>query len=142
MVDNTDYFFIRLVNTVLNRDFSMRSESLLEWMTQEFNSDNGSGDNQLIKTLLFIEKGDFHSIASERQLVFLNGLTKIWSQFNKSIVISQIIPLLTEILNMKLSMKSMGNADSQMVDLAFNMILDIGNDMLDQKSLLFMSMTI
>ncbi|CAI8493177.1 unnamed protein product [Hanseniaspora opuntiae] len=133
VVNNTDYFFIRLVNTVLNRDFSMRSESLLEWMTQEFNSDNGSGDNQLIKTLLFIEKGDFHSIASERQLVFLNGLTKIWSQFNKSIVISQIIPLLTEILNMKLSMKSMGNADSQMVDLAFNMILDIGNDMLDQK---------
>lgn len=133
VVNNTDYFFIRLVNTVLNRDFSMRSESLVEWMTQEFNSDNGSGDNQLIKTLLFIEKGDFHSIASERQLVFLNGLTKIWSQFNKSILISQIVPLLTEILNMKLSMKSMGNADSEMVDLAFNMILDIGNDMLDQK---------
>lgn len=133
VVNNTDYFFIRLVSTVLNRDFSMRSESLLEWMTQEFNSDNGSGDNQLIKTLLFIEKGDFHSIASERQLVFLDGLTNIWSQFNKSIVISQIVPLLTEILNMKLSMKSTGNADSQMVELAFNMILDIGDNMLDQK---------
>lgn len=137
VVNDTDHFFIRLVNTVLNRDISMRSESLLEWMTQEFNSDNGSGDNQLIKTLLFIEKGDFHSIAPERQLVFLNGLTNIWSQFNKSIVISQIVPLLTEILNMKLSMKSMENTNSQMVVVAFNLILDIGKDMLNQKEFIY-----
>ena len=126
VVNDTDYFFIRFVNTVLNRDFSLRSDILLEWITQEFSSDDGSKDNQLIKTLLFIEKGEFHSIPPEKQLVFLNGLTEIWEQFNKFIIISQIIPLSTEILNLKLGMKNVDETSAKIIELVFNLIMDVG----------------
>lgn len=133
VVNDTDYFFIRFVNTVLNRDFSMRSETLLEWITQEFGSDDGSGDNQLIKTLLFIEKGDFHSISPEKQLVFLNGLSEIWEQFNKFIIISQILPLLTEILNLKMGNKHVEETSAKIIDLVFNLMMDIGEKSFNEE---------
>ena len=126
VVNNSDYFFIRFVSTVLNRDFSMRSETLLEWITQEFESDDGSGDNQLIKTLLIIEKGEFHSISPEKQLMFLNGLTKIWEQFNVFMIVSQIMPLLTEILKLKMGIKHVEETSAKMIDLVFNLMMEIG----------------
>lgn len=130
IMNDTDYFFIRFLTNVMNRDYNMRCNSLIDWINDEFNTDNGSKDNELIKTLLFIEKGEFHSVNSNSQTVFLNGLTKIWVEFNHYIILNQVVALLLEIVTLKLAIKQKDDADLDLLKLAVNLLLDISDKVL------------
>lgn len=133
VVNNSDYFFIRLLTNLLNRDREMRCSSLIDWIHDEFNNENGSKDNELIKTLLFIEKGEFHSVNSKSQIIFLNGLNNIWREFNHHILINQIIVLLLEVTTLKLSVKQQDETDLDILKLALNLVLDITDAVLTKQ---------
>ncbi|XBW34963.1 hypothetical protein QEN19_000527 [Hanseniaspora menglaensis] len=130
VMNEKDFFFIRFLNNVLNKDYHMRCESLIDWINDEFNSNDGNKDNELIKTLLFIEKGEFYSVNFKSQVIFLNGLSKIWREYDHHILLNNVVALLLEIITLNIGEKQKEETDLEFFKLTINLLLDISFEVL------------